>query len=225
MSLITVLTKKPPSFGKGGNESITFDAVLSDAIDASVQFTQFPVEVGGLASDHGIITPILYKITAGVSNNPIGTAATDFIGGLASNLFDDSPVGALIAGASAGFLAGSNDTRAGSTLQFLFGLMYLREPFDVDAGDVQLTNMVITNIYRERAPETEGGLIFTAELQELALISTAISNQQPGVSKLPGGDPAKTAAAAKVSKGEVFGIPVPASVQSAIGRVFPGVVP
>lgn len=219
MSVISILTRKPPTFGKSPNE-ITFDAVLEDIIEAETVFTQFPLEIGANASDHGIILPRKYSITAAVSNNPLSPSVTDFVGGFLSNFFADSGIGAAVAGLSAGFLAGSDQTRAGSTLTLLLGIMYQREPFDVDAGDIQLQKMVITNIYRTRRPEIENGLLFTAELMELPLIATVINGQQK---TNPGTGTEATQAAEKSEKGEVFGIPVSDSVRSKIARAFPGV--
>lgn len=218
MSVISILMRKPPTFGKGDAE-ITFDAVLEDVVESEVQFTQFPVEIGANATDHGIILPRLYTITAAVSNNPLTPGVTDFVGGFLSNFFEDSGIGAAVAGLSSGFLAGSDQTRAGNTLNTLLALMYQRQPFDVDAGDIQLQGMVITRIYRTRNTEVESGLLFTAELMELPLIATVVNGQGKTA---PGNGPEKTQAAETVNKGEVFGIPVSDSVRSRLARIFPG---
>ena len=219
MSVISILTRKAPTFGKGENE-IEFDAVLENIIEAETVFTQFPLEIGANATDHGIILPMRYTITAAVSNNPLKPKITDFAGGFLSNFFADSGIGAAVAGLSAGFLAGSEQTRAGSTLNLLLGLMYQREPFDVDAGEIQLQGMVITNIYRSRDTESEGGLLFTAELMELPLIATVINGQQK---TKPGTGTEATQAAEKVEKGEVFGIPVSKATEDKITKAFPGI--
>lgn len=219
MSVISILMRKPPTLVKGDAE-ITFDAVLEDVVESEVQFTQFPVEIGANATDHGIILPRLYTITAAVSNNPLSPGITDFVGGFLSNFFEDSGIGAAVAGLSSGFLAGSDQTRAGNTLNTLLALMYQRQPFDVDAGDIQLQGMVITRIYRTRNPEVESGLLFTAELMELPLIATVVEGQSRTV---PGDGPEKTQCAPTVKKGEVFTKEIPAAVRSRIARIFPGV--
>ena len=200
MSLINLFTNKAPTLNIGGG-IISFDAVLEDTFEASVEYTSFPLEVGSNASDHGIIQPITWTITGLASNNPLGLEPSQITGFLTN--FFDIPGLSAIAGLAAGFLSGSNETNAGATLQLLLGLMYLREPFDIDAVDIQLSNMVITNIARTKNPSNETGLEFTAELMELPLISTVITSNQPGQSQLRDFDPAKTQATAFVKKGEV----------------------
>lgn len=200
MALINIYIPKAPAFNIGSGV-LSFDAVLEDTLEASVTYSEFPLEIGASASDHGIVNPITWTITALVSNNPLDLSVLESTGFL-TNFFDSSTVTA-IAGLSAGFLAGSSETRAGSTLETLLGLMFQREPFDIDAGDIQLSNMVITNIIRTKTPENEGGLEFTAELMELPLISTVITSNQPGQSVLRAGDPAQTQATADVKRGEI----------------------
>ena len=208
MSIISLFTRKQPSFsvGKilGQDRPLVFDAVLEDSIETQVDYTQFPIEIGADASDHGIIRPIKYTLTGAISNNPISPSITDFAGGAVSNLLESS-VASTVAGLSAGFLAGSDETRSGATLQTLIALQYLRIPFDIDAVDIQLSNMVITSIQRTRNPENENGLEFVAEMQELPLLATVLLQNQPGQSQLNAGDPSQTMAAADVNKGEVLG--------------------
>ena len=200
MSLINLFTNKAPTFNVGGG-IISFDAVLEDTLEASVEYTSFPLEIGANASDHGIIQPITWTITGLASNNPLGIDPSQITGFLTN--FFDVPGLSAIAGLAAGFLSGSNETNAGATLQLLLGLMYLREPFDIDAVDIQLSNMVITNVTRTKDPENENGLEFTAELMELPLISSVITTNQPGQSQLRDFDPSKTQSTAFVKKGEV----------------------
>jgi hypothetical protein len=196
------LFPKTPSFSVGGGV-ISFDAVLEDTLEAEVTYPAFPLEIGANATDHGIIQPILWSIRGAVSNNPLSAGVRE-ITGIVTNFFD--PTAAIaVAGLTSAFLAGSDATRAGATLQLLLGLMYQREPFDIDAGDIQLSNMVITNISRTKTAQNETGLEFVAELMELPLISTVISSNQPGQSILPAGDPAQTQATSLQEKGEVLG--------------------
>ena len=134
MSLINLFTRKAPTFNVGGG-IISFDAVLEDTLEASVEYPTFPLEVGSNASDHGIIQPITWTITGLASNNPLGIEPSQITGFLTN--FFDAPGLSAIAGLAAGFLSGSNETNAGATLQLLLGLMYAREPFDIDAVDIQ----------------------------------------------------------------------------------------
>lgn len=214
MALINIFVPKAPTFNIGSGV-LSFDAVLEDTLESSVSYPEFPLEIGANATDHGIINPILWTITGAVSNTPLSAGLLETTGFL-TNFFDSATITA-IAGISAGFLAGSEESRAGSTLQTLLGLQYQREPFDIDAGDIQLSNMVITSIVRTKDPSNEGGLEFTAELMELPLISTVITANDPGQSSLRFGDPAQTQATGEVKRGEVGLI---ATAQATIDQVL-----
>lgn len=200
MALINIFVPKSPAFTTSAGV-VTFDAILEDTLSASVDYPTFPLEIGADASDHGIINPIEWSITGLVSNNPLTVGLTE-ASGIITNIFDPSTALA-IASLSAGFLAGSDATRAGTALQLLLGLMYQRTPFDIDAGDIQLENMVIVNVERTKTPANEGGLEFVAELMELPLISTVITSNEPGQSQLRFGDDAKSQSAGLLKKGEV----------------------
>lgn len=195
MSLITLITYERPSFS-----GFEFDAILEDTLEASVQYTDYPIENGARVADHGIIQPIKWALTGIVSNSPLTPIATDFTGAL-TNLIDDGRVAQLL-GSVTGLLSGSDDSRASTMLKSLIELMVLREPFDVHTGDLSLSGMVITNIRRTRTPKNEGGLVFDAELQELALLDTIETIGRPKQSQLPDNDPAKTQAAELLNKGE-----------------------
>ncbi len=201
MAIINIFTKQNPSLGIG-DVAVEFDVVFEDTLDASVEYTQFPIEIGANATDHGIVLPARYTLSGGVSNNPLSVSLVDLALGATSNIIDSgifNTFGAFLAS----FLSGSNSTRAGSTLEFLLNLMYARQPFDVDAGDVTLQNMVITNITRTKNAANEGGLEFIAEMQELPLISTVITRNQPGQSVLRAGSPEATQATALINGGQV----------------------
>lgn len=217
MSLISLFTHKSPSFSIGDGV-IEFDAVLEDTLEASVEYTSFPLEIGANGTDHGIIQPITWTLTGLASNNPLGLSigqATGFLG----NFFDSSAVSA-VSGLAAGFLSGSAETNAGATLQLLLGLMYTREPFDIDAVDIQLSNMVIANVVRTKNPENEGGLEFTAELMELPLISTSITSNEPGQSQLREFDPSQTQSTAIIKKGEVSTVTSTPDTISSAGEIL-----
>lgn len=78
-------------------------------------------------------------------------------------------------------------------------------PFDVDAVDIQLKDMVLTRLSRDRDPEVENGLIFVAEMHELVSLSRLADFTQPGQDQLPDGDPAKAGAAATMNSGQQVG--------------------
>ena len=214
MSLTSIFTKAAPRIGID-DEWISFDAVIEDALEFTVDYTQFPIEIGADASDHGIIRPATQVMSISISNNPLAFAPVDFAAGFISN-FVDSAAGAAIAGLSAGFINGAEESRAKSVLEFFVSLMYSRIPFDVDSVDYRSSNMVITKLRRTRNIENESGLDLIVEMQELPLLSTTISNNQPSVEQLNEDDPSQSQAAAEQNKGEVLGVPVSAATQGVI---------
>lgn len=211
MALLNIFTPTSPTIA--GYE---FDAVLEDTFEAEVELTGYTIELGARAVDHRIIKPFKWSIVGAVSNNPLSASVTDFTGALTNS----EGVLSTVASLSAGFLAGSDETRASSTLDFLISLMVVGEPFDIDAGDRQLTNMVIQRIRRTKDASNEGGLIFEADLQEYPTLSTTLSNNAPSLSELREGDPAYTQAVATVNAGQVNGSTTTPSVQSLVEDLF-----
>ena len=77
------------------------------------------------------------------------------------------------------------------------------DPFDVDAGDVQLSNMVIESIRRTKDPSNENGLLFVAQLVEWQDISTAISaGAGTATTNAATGTPTASASSNAVNKGQ-----------------------
>lgn len=201
MSILSILTRQSPTIA-----GYQFDAVLEDTFEASVELTRYPVESGVKVADHRVINPMKYFVTGAISNNPLRIIDTQsLIAGGLSNLLSRNPFAATVAGLSAGFLAGSSHTRASSALQFLMDLLVAGQPFDVDAVDIQLKDMVITRLSRDRDPENENGLIFVAELQELISLTRLSDLTQPSQDQLPDSDPVKAGAAATASTGQQVG--------------------
>lgn len=214
MSLLNIFTPKSPTLA--GYE---FDAVLEDTFEASADLTGYPIELGARASDHRIVNPFRWSIVGAVSNTPLSLGVGDLVGGAASNFIDSAAV-STVAGLSAGFLAGGNETRASSALEFLINLLTTGEPFDIDAGDIQLTNMVIARIRRTKDPVNEGGLIFEADLQEYPTLSTVIAKNQPLTSQLNPDDPSSSQASATNNLGEVRGVTPTESTSTSVGEVL-----
>lgn len=208
MSLINIFTRNAPTIA-----GFEFDAVLEDTFEASVDLTGFTIELGARASDHRIINPFTWSMVGAVSNNPLRTSITDFVGAAVPGA---SGILSAVAGLSAGFLAGGNETRASSTLDFLITLMVTGEPFDIDAGDIQLKNMVVGRIRRTKNPENEGGLIFEADLQEYPTLETVLRKNQPLNAQLREGDPSKSQASATLNLGELVGTEPTAATSSII---------
>lgn len=201
MSILSILTRQSPTIA-----GYQFDAVLEDTFEASVELTRYPVESGVKVADHRIINPMKYYMTGAISNNPLKVIDTSSLVSLGlSAIMGINPLASTIAGLSAGFLAGSSFTRASSTLQFLMDLLVAGLPFDVDAVDIQLRDMVITRLSRDRDPENENGLIFVAEMQELVSLARLSDFTQPSQDQLADGDPAKAGAAATASTGQQVG--------------------
>jgi hypothetical protein len=213
MSIVTLFTRKSPTIG-----GFEFDAVLEDTFEASVEYTQYTIEAGASVTDHRIIKPFRWALVGAVSNNPLSPALTDFVTGGLSNF--GGGVISTVAGLSAGFLAGSNDTRASDTLLFLLGLMVSGETVDIDAGDIQLSNMVISDLRRIKDAENEGGLIFEAQLQELPTLDTILTIGQPKQDQLREDTPEQSQAAALIDKGEQALKDVGDSINSLVDGVF-----
>lgn len=217
MSIINLFTKQAPTLA-----GYSFDAVLEDSLEASVEWTSYPVETGVNVNDHRIIQPVKWTLTGAVSNNPLQVQITDFLAGGLSNL-TNNPYVATVAGLAAGFLSGSDETRSSTTLEFLINLMVAGEPFDIDAGDIQLQNMVIGRIGRTKNPENEQGLIFVADLQELITLDRIPQSGQPSQAILRDGDPAKSGVSSLIRKGRVLAKEASDAVNNAANNVLDGI--
>jgi len=217
VSIINLFTAQAPTIA-----GYQFDAVLEDTLDISVEWTTYPVESGVNVNDHRIIQPVRWSLTGAVSNNPLKVQLTDFLAGGLSNL-TNNPYVAAVAGLAAGFLAGSNETRASTTLEFLINLMRYGEPFDVDAGDIQLKNMVISRIGRTKDMTNETGLIFVCELQELITLDRLQDLLQPRQIQLRDGDPTKSALAGVVKKGQQIAKDTADKVSASVNGVLDGI--
>lgn len=217
MSIINLFTKQAPTLA-----GYSFDAVLEDSLEASVEWTSYPVETGVNVSDHRIIQPVKWTLTGAVSNNPLQVQITDFLTGGLGNL-TNNPYVATVAGLAAGFLSGSDETRSSTTLEFLINLMVVGEPFDIDAGDIQLQNMVIGRIGRTKNPENEQGLIFVADLQELITLDRIPQSGQPSQTMLRDGDPAKSGVSSLIRKGRVLAKEASDAVNNAANNVLDGI--
>lgn len=217
MSIINLFTKQAPTIA-----GYQFDAILEDTLDVSVEWTVYPVESGVNVNDHRIIQPVRWTMTGAVSNNPLKVQLTDFLAGGLSNL-TNNPYVAAVAGLAAGFLAGSNETRASTALEFLINLMRAGEPFAIDAGDIQLQNMVISRIGRTKDITNETGLIFVCELQELITLDRLQNLTQPSQYQLRDGDPSKSSLAGVVKKGQQIAKDVNDSVSESVNNVLDGI--
>lgn len=218
MSLIQVFTRQAPTIA-----GYSFDAVLQDTLDVTVTVTSYPIESGVRISQHRILNPFKWTMTGAITNNPLKTQLTDFLGGAISNL-TDNPLVATVAGLSAGWLAGGDETRASSTLQFLITLMQAGDPFDIDAGDIVLKNMVITRLSRTKEPVNENGLEFVAELQEMITLDRIAQSLEPTTEQLREGDPSESALSRAIKRGQAIAKEANEAVTSAVNDVLDGVI-
>jgi hypothetical protein len=214
VSIVNLFTKQAPTIA-----GYSFDAVLEDTFEATVEVTTYPIESGVRVSDHRILQPFKWSMTGAISNNPLKVQLTDFLGGALSNL-TNNPLVASIAGLSAGFLAGSDETRASTTLQFLIVLMQQGDPFDIDAGDITLRNMVITRLSRTKDPSNENGLIFVADLQELITLERISFVGPPAPDQLRDGDQSKSAITRAINRGQKLVADAKAAVTEQVDTVL-----
>jgi hypothetical protein len=214
VGIVNLFTKQAPTIA-----GYSFDAVLEDTFEATVEVTTYAIESGVRVSDHRILQPFKWSLVGAVSNNPLSVQLTDFLGGALSNL-TNNPLVSSIAGLSAGFLAGSDETRASTTLQFLITLMQGGDPFDIDAGDIILRNMVITRLSRTKDPSNENGLIFIADLQELITLERISMVGPPSPAQLRDGDKAKSAITRAINRGQKLVADTKAAVSSQVDAVL-----
>ncbi|WP_236170143.1 phage baseplate protein [Pseudomonas parasichuanensis] len=218
MSIVNIFTRQAPTIA-----GYSFDAVLEDTLDVSVTITSFPIESGVRISDHRILNPFKWTMTGSISNNPVKVQLTDFLGGALSNI-TSNPIVSTIAGLSAGFLAGSDQTRASTTLDFLIWLMQSADPFDIDAGDILLKNMAITRLSRTKEPRNEGGLEFVVELQEVIELDRIARDTECSIPQLREGDPSQSALSRAIKRGQAIAKEANDAVSSAVNDILDGVL-
>jgi hypothetical protein len=215
MSIITLFTKTSPVLA-----GLSFDAILQNTVEVSTTWTQYPIESGAHAVDHGILLPFKYSLTGAVSNNPLRVSATDFTGAL-TDIFDLGGINSGLVGLGVGLLSGSDSTRSAEAFTYLINVQAARIPFDVFAGDITLTNMVISNITRTKDPENESALIFRAELQELTNIDRLLSTRDlPEQFQLRNESVEKSQISRLIEKGQKAINDASKSVQDRIGSIF-----
>lgn len=207
MSVATLFTKSAPTIA-----GVEFDAILEDEFELKVNLTGYPIESGARAADHRIIEPYRWRLIGAVSNNPLKPVVTDFVGALGL----DGALSGLLAGA----LSDNDNTRNSTALNLLIELATQAEPFDINAGDITLSNMTIVNLSRVKTAETENGLIFVAQLQELPTLDTLLSDRSIKQSQLLDGDPSKSQLSELVNKGEKLASDAGESIRDTIGGLF-----
>lgn len=200
MSILTLLTKKPPVIA-----GYTFDAVLEDELQFEAEIPTYPIENGATVSDHRIIRPARYRITVVISNTPVTQSLGGFVGSMAGGLVSNltsNPLIAAVAGISAGFLASSSGTRASAALEHLVAVLEGAAPFDLECGDISLKNMLITKITRSRNSENENAMVAVLEISEfISLDRLKQDGGQPSHTDLNPKDLAAASLSSTVNKG------------------------
>lgn len=218
MSIVNIFTRQAPTIA-----GLSFDAVLEDTLDVSVSITSYPIESGVRIADHRIFNPFKWTMTGAISNNPVKVQLTDLLGGALSNL-TDNPVVSTAAGLSAGWLAGSDETRPSAALDMLLKLMSESEPFDIDIGEILLKNMAITRLSRTKEPRNESGLEFVAELQEVIQLDRLAAGEPRWIYQLRAGDPSQSALARAINKGQLIAKDTAKSVSKAVNGILDGII-
>lgn len=218
MSIVNIFTRQAPTIA-----GLSFDAVLEDTLDVSVSITSYPIESGVRIADHRIFNPFKWTMTGAISNNPVKVQLTDFLGGALSNL-TDNPIVSTVAGLSAGWLAGSDETRPSAALDVLLKLMSESEPFDIDIGEIVLKNMAITRLSRTKEPRNESGLEFVAELQEVIQLDRLAAGEPRWIYQLRTGDPSQSALARAINKGQLIAKDTAKSVSKAVNGILDGII-
>lgn len=172
---------------------VQIDAVLQDTYEGSVNITGYTIETGARAADHRVVQPQQWRIVGAVGARTL-------------SIFD------LV----------NDDSRPAEALTALREVMTTGEPFDIDAGDVQLSNMVITNLSRDRDASNESGLIFIAELKEFPTLDTLLSRRDNTIkqSQVNADDPISSQGAALIDKGTKAVQDASDSVSDFIGGLF-----
>lgn len=176
MSLVSFFSKtSAPSFGVSGN-LLQFDGIISDNLEFNSIISSYPVERGINIAESKVILPNNWSVIGAVSNNPLGINLTDFTG-LLSNFIPDNSIVSELEGMSAGFLAGSDSTRASAALEALIALRNQETNLTVFCGDITLQNMTITKITRLKDVTNENCLVFQADLIEFINVENVIDSQ------------------------------------------------
>lgn len=141
-------------------DGLVFDAVFEESHESDLEVTDNPVETGVVVSDHAYMKPLRLTICAGVSDVSLRYWTTAEDGSFQ--------------------LADSNDPfksdagRARKAFEMLTQLQRLAEPFSVQTGLKLYENMVCTSIRTKQDKDTDGALVFVAELREVIIVYTQV---------------------------------------------------
>ncbi|MCH8821329.1 hypothetical protein IID23_02275 [Patescibacteria group bacterium] len=141
-------------------QRLKLDAVISENFTNTYRPTKNPIEFGAEVSDHVIIDPKLYSMSAVVSDTPLGTVSIGLIVDDKTGFFGDS--------------TGEGKTRSQVAFEFLLFLADTKEPLEIQTGLKSYKDLVITSITASRDKNTSGALFFNISFQEAIIIQTEI---------------------------------------------------
>lgn len=160
---------------------IQFDASLKENHTRESPPTEFPIEDGGVISDHVIVKPFGLELTGIITDTPIGGVQgllTETASSLVSSLV---PPAGIVAGAAAYSLFSSLSNSKRPSVAAYAQLLSLQEnaqPFDVLTSLFRYPSMWIKSITAPRDSETGDSLIFSVSLVQLILVQPQSVNVQ-----------------------------------------------
>lgn len=144
--------------------SVEFDATIAENHDYSSTITQFPVENGGVISDHIFKQPIRLTLEVLASDSPLTNSPNPFV--VAAN------------NVSTFFSFNSSSTRSNAIYEDLLRLYENRQIFTVVSRLRLYKNMAITSISIPVDSGTGQGLRFRIEMMQVIFATTLEVNYQ-----------------------------------------------
>jgi len=215
-SATNFLNRKRLVITDGDNQSLMFDATVSENhLDKSV-YTRHPIESGGSISDHKIDEPLQLTVRSIQSNHPpsiVGaliTTGSSFMGnaiggiGGAAASFGGSKIGTELINRAGN---DENKNRAQTAYQMLSDWKKNGIPLSISTGLIPYSSMVISELSSERKAKNAESLDVRVVFEELDFAETtaaAIPDDEiahTATSEKDGGSKPSNAAGEKTKKG------------------------
>jgi hypothetical protein len=180
-----VIVLKPARSWNLGGTMYAFDAVISEQHTSELTITDSPIETGSTISDHAYLMPGRLVIKGVVSDTPIKASWYDEDGNFTPPYSDQWSN------------QGDGPFRSLTAWQILKLIQAAAVPFDVQTGLQLYNNILIQRLETETTSQTAGALIFTADLREIQIVSTAYTTVPPRAAKPKRQGAAKKAVATK----------------------------
>lgn len=176
MAITGIFIKRQPKIA-----DIVFDALIEEETQMESEVSEYPLEVGTVATDHIIQRPLSLTMTVGVSDNVFrvaraaasdvginsglfGVAASQIVGAAISSL---SGTTAAIIGAGASVASGQASTRSQTILESLRTIQRAGALIDVVSTKATYKNCAIVNTYQRTTKENERGLEVVVEMRQV----------------------------------------------------------